>query len=221
MRKLVARLTAPFDDRLDLTNRIRTRVFARPVPLHARRFWFCFGGLTFFTAILQAVTGIFLTFYYEPTPDRAYASVFYISHYVNYGWLIRSIHVWGSHLMIAFVIVHMVRVYVTASYKHPRELNWLAGVFLFVITLAFAVTGALLPWDQKAYWGTTVTATFLRQVPIAGNWMAHFVIGADKIGAPTLSRFYSGHIMLLPAGLVAFLVAHFWMVRRQGISGPL
>jgi menaquinol-cytochrome c reductase cytochrome b subunit len=218
---IAEKITAPLDERLDLTNRIRTRVFAKPVPMHARRFWYCFGGLTFFVAIMQALSGIFLTLYYEPTPDRAYASVFYISNYVKYGWLIRSIHGWGAQLMVVFIIIHMIRVYVTASYKHPREFNWVAGVLLFVITMSFGLTGYLLPWDQKAYWGSTVTVSLMKQVPVIGAWMARIVVGGDSLGAPTLARFYSGHVMLLPASLIGLLFVHFWMVRKQGISGPL
>jgi len=221
MANIAEKITAPLDERIDLTNRIRTRVFAKPVPLHARRFWYCFGGLTFFTAVMQMMSGVFLTLYYEPTPDRAYASVFYISNYVKYGWLIRSIHAWGAQLMVVFIIIHMIRVYVTASYKHPREFNWIAGVLLFVITMSFGLTGYLLPWDQKAYWGSTVTVSLMQEVPVMGEWMARLVVGGDKLGAPTLTRFYSAHIMVLPAALLGLLFVHFWMVRKQGISGPL
>jgi menaquinol-cytochrome c reductase cytochrome b subunit len=221
MSKILEGISAPLDERFDLRYRLDQRVFGKPVPMHARRFWYCFGGLTFFVALLQAASGIFLTFYYEPTPDRAYSSVFYISNYVKYGWLIRSIHSWGAQLMVIFVIIHMIRVYATASYKHPREFNWVAGVLLFVITMAFGLTGYLLPWDQKAYWGSTVTVTLVKQMPVLGDWMARIVVGGDKLGAPTLTRFYSGHIMLLPAALMGLLFAHFWMVRKQGISGPL
>lgn len=214
-------ITAPVEQRLDLAARFRSRALERQVPEHARGFWFCFGGLTFATAVLQALSGVVLAFYYQPTPERAYASIFYISNFVNYGWFIRSVHVWGSRLMIVFIVVHMLRVYVTASYKHPRELNWVAGVFLFIVTMAFALTGGLLPWDQKAYWGTTGVIAFIEKTPVIGPWTAHFIVGGGSIGEAALSRFYTGHIMLLPAALTALLVVHFWMVRKQGISGPL
>jgi quinol-cytochrome oxidoreductase complex cytochrome b subunit len=221
MPKAAEPITAPIDERLDLARWIRARVLARTVPEHARRFWFCFGGLTFATAILQALSGIVLAFYYQPTPERAYASIFYISNFVKYGWFIRSVHVWGSRLMVVFIVIHMLRVYVTASYKHPREFNWVAGVFLFIITMAFGLTGSLLPWDQKAYWSTTGAIAFIERTPVVGERMAYFIVGGGSIGASALSRFYSGHIMLLPAVLAAVLFAHFWMVRKQGISGPL
>jgi menaquinol-cytochrome c reductase cytochrome b subunit len=162
-----------------------------------------------------------LAFYYQPTPERAYASIFYISGYVKYGWFIRSVHVWGSRLMVVFIVVHMLRVYVTASYKRPRELNWVAGVFLFGITMAFALTGSLLPWDQKAYWGTAGAITLIEKTPVVGDRLAHFIVGGDAIGAAALSRFYAAHIMILPAALTILLFLHFWMVRKQGISDPL
>jgi quinol-cytochrome oxidoreductase complex cytochrome b subunit len=221
MPRLLDRIAAPLDERFDLQHRLDQRVLGKPVPLHARRFWYCFGGLTFFVALLQAASGIFLTFYYEPTPDRAYASVFYISNYVKYGWLIRSIHAWGAQLMVIFIIIHMIRVYATASYKHPREFNWVAGVLLFAITMTFGLTGYLLPWDQKAYWGSTVTVNLVKQVPLIGTQLSRMVVGGDALGAPTLTRFYSAHIMMLPATLAILLVLHFWMIRKQGISGPL
>jgi menaquinol-cytochrome c reductase cytochrome b subunit len=212
---------APVDDR-QLAGRISPWwALSRSVPTHARGFWYCFGGLTFATAVLQALSGIVLAFYYQPTPERAYASVFYLSNFVKYGWFIRSVHVWGSRLMVVFIVIHMLRVYVTASYKHPREFNWLAGVFLFVITMAFGLTGSLLPWDQKAFWGTAGAIGFIEKTPLVGDWLAYFIVGGHSIGAAALSRFYSGHIMLLPAALAVLLFAHFWMVRKQGISGPL
>ncbi len=221
MAKVVDRIAAPFDKRFDLQNSLEANVFSKPVPMHARRFWYCFGGLTFFVFLLQVASGVWLSFYYVPTPEQAYASVFYISNYVNYGWLIRSIHAWGAQLMVVFILIHMIRVFVTGSYKNPREFNWVVGVLLFLITMAFGLTGYLLPWDQKAYWGSTVSLSLVEQVPLLGSVIAQIVLGGEALGAPTLTRFYSGHVFLLPAALVILLVAHFWMIRKQGISGPL
>lgn len=221
MAGLTERITAPFDRRLDLTDRLHKGLLDKPVPMHARRFWFCFGGLTFFVFIMQVLTGVVLTFYYVPTPDKAYASVFYISNYVGYGWLIRSLHHWGAQLMVVMIVLHMLRVFWTASYKHPREFNWVVGMLLFLITMAFGLTGYLLPWDQKAYWGSTVTASLIEQVPVVGKTMAFVLLGGETLGAPTLTRFYSAHIMILPGALAVLLIAHFWMIRKQGISGPL
>lgn len=218
---VIQRLAGPLDERLDLTNSLHSAILSRPVPEHARRYYFCFGGIALFLFLLEAVTGVILTFYYVPTPDKAYASVYYISHYVNYGWLIRSVHGWGAQLMVVFVIGHMLRVYLTGSYKNPRELNWVVGVALFAATMAFSLTGHLLPWDSRAYWGSTVTLSLVRKIPVVGSSVAYAMMGADSIGAATLARFFSAHIMLLPGVLIALAVIHFWMVRKQGISGPL
>lgn len=221
MPRFVERLLAPFDERLDLSNRFREAASTRTVPSKARRFWYCFGGLAFFSAILQALSGMFLSFYYQPTPEKAYASVFYISNYVNYGWLIRSVHVWGARIMIALVVIHMFRVYVTASYKHPREFNWVAGVLLLTVTLFFAITGNLLPWDQAGYWSSESLLALLAEIPVVGEFIVRMVFGGEALSAAALTRFYAGHIMLLPAVLSVLLIAHFWMVRKQGISEPL
>lgn len=199
----------------------RSSLRERKVPAGALRFWYCFGGLAFFTAIMQALSGLFLSFYYQPTPDRAYASVFYIDTYVRYGWLIRSVHVWGARLMLALVIIHMIRVYVTASYKHPREFNWVAGVLLFAITLGFMVTGGLLPWDQGGYWSTRALIDTVGEIPVIGGAFLRIAAGGTELGGAALTRFYAAHIMLLPAALVLLLAAHFWMVRKQGIAEPL
>lgn len=217
----LGRLTRPFDERLDLTNRLHNAFLDRTIPDHARRYYFCFGGITFFLFLVEVVTGVILTFYYVPTPDKAYASVYYISRFVSYGWLIRSIHSWAGQLMVIFVVLHMLRVYLTASYKNPRELNWVIGVVLFVLTMGFSLTGYLLPWDQRAYWGSTVTLSLIQKVPFVGKAAANILMGADSVGTATLTRFFSAHIMLLPGLLVMLLVVHFWMIRRQGISGPM
>jgi menaquinol-cytochrome c reductase cytochrome b subunit len=221
MAKFFSSIAAPWNERFQLTDRLHRSLLDKPVPMHARRFWFCFGGLTFFVALVQAITGIFLMFYYEPTPERAYSSVYYINHFVNYGWLIRSVHNWGAQLMVVFVIIHMIRVYWTASYKHPREFNWVAGVILFVVTMAFGLTGYLLPWDNKAYWGSTVATSLMAQVPLIGAQIQQIAIGGSALGASTLTRFFNLHVMILPAVLIIGLVTHFWMIRRQGISGPM
>ena len=221
MPTLADEITVPAEEPLGPQDWVRAPMLSRSASEQLRGFWYCFGGLTFATAILQALSGMVLAFYYQPTPERAYASIYYISSFVKYGWFIRSIHVWGSRLMVVFIVIHMLRVYVTASYKHPRELNWVAGVFLFVITMAFGLTGSLLPWDQEAYWGTAGAISFIEKTPLVGERLSYFIVGGHTIGAAALSRFYSGHIMMLPAVLAAFLLAHFWMVRKQGISEPL
>lgn len=219
--KFLQRLMAPLDERLGVSGRLKASLSARTVPAKGRRFWYCFGGLSLVASVMQALSGGFLSFYYQPTTDRAYASVFYISNYVHYGWLIRSVHVWGARMMIALVLIHMARVYITASYKHPREFNWVAGALLFAVTLSFMVSGSLLPWNQEGYWATRSLANLLSEIPYVGGLITRMIFGGTSIGNLTLTRFYAFHIMLLPAGLTALLAAHFWMVRKQGIARPL
>lgn len=219
--RILSVLVRPFDERFDLTNRLHKSLLDKGVPDHARRYYFCFGGITFFLFCIQSITGILLTMYYIPSADQAYSSVFYITNYVSYGWLIRSIHSWSAQLMVVFIILHMLRVYITASYKPPREYNWVVGVVLLLLTMGFSLTGYLLPWDQKAYWGSTVTISLVEKMPVIGKTLSYIIMGGDKLGQATLTRFFSAHIMVLPAVLALFLVAHFWMIRKQGISGPL
>ena len=208
------------DERFDL--RIPLEAFLKkPVPKHAIRWYFCLGGITFALFVIQGVTGILLSLYYKPTPDQAYESILFIMNNVRFGWLIRSIHSWSASLMIAFCVAHMLRVFITGSYKKPRELNWVAGVVLLLLTLAFGFTGYLLPWDQKALWGSTVGSEILGVVPLIGEALLGLLRGGMEITGLTLTRFYGIHMLVLPVLAFVFLGAHFVIIRRQGISGPL
>ena len=209
-----------FDERFDV--RIPLEAFLKkPVPKHAIRWYFCLGGITFALFLIQGVTGILLSLYYRPTPEQAYDSILFIMNNVRFGWLIRSIHSLSSTLMIAFCVAHMLRVFITGSYKKPRELNWVAGVFLLLLTLAFGFTGYLLPWDQKALWGSTVGSEILGVVPLIGGWLLGLLRGGMEITGLTLTRFYGIHMLVLPVLAFVFLLIHFIIIRRQGISGPL
>lgn len=193
----------------------------RVVPRHATNYVYCFGGIAFVLFLILAATGVMLAVYYQPTPDTAYQSVLNISTHVEFGWYIRSIHRWSAGAMVLLVFVHMLRVFFTGAYKAPRELNWLTGVVLFVITLGFGFTGYLLPWDQKAYWATKVGTDIAGSVPWVGHFLLVSLRGGDQISAATLGRFFDLHVLVLPAIIVLFLLGHFWMIRRQGISGRL
>jgi cytochrome b6 len=209
-----------FDERFDV--RIPLEAFLKkPVPKHAIRWYFCLGGITFALFLIQGVTGILLSLYYRPTPGEAYESILFIMNNVRFGWLIRSIHSWSATLMIAFCLAHMLRVFFTGSYKNPRELNWVAGTFLLLLTLAFGFTGYLLPWDQKALWGSTVGSEILGIIPGIGPWLLGLLRGGADITGLTLTRFYGIHMLVLPVLVVVFLAIHFVIIRRQGISGPL
>jgi cytochrome b6 len=209
-----------FDERFDV--RIPLEAFLKkPVPKHAIRWYFCLGGITFALFVIQGVTGILLSLYYKPTPEQAYESILFIMNNVRFGWLIRSIHSWSASLMIAFCIAHMLRVFITGSYKNPRELNWVAGIVLLLLTLAFGFTGYLLPWDQKALWGSTVGSEILGVVPVIGDALLGLLRGGADITGLTLTRFYGIHMLVLPVLAFLFLGIHFVIIRRQGISGPL
>ncbi len=188
------------------------------IPRRAKTFYL--GGITLFFFIVQAITGILLTIYYRPTPESAYESVLFIMTNVNFGWLIRSIHSWGANLMIVFCILHLLRVYFQGAYKPPRELTWMVGVVLLLITLGFGFTGYLLPWDQRAFWATTVGSEFAGAVPIVGPYLLRFVRGGEEITALTLSRFFGVHVLVLPVTLVLFLLIHLTMVHQQGLADP-
>ena len=170
---------------------------------------------------IQVVTGIGLTMYYVPAPQLAYDSVRFISDTLSFGWLLRGLHYWGSTFIVVGAAIHMMRVFLYASYKAPREVTWLTGVSLFLLILAFALSGYLLPWDQKAYWATTVTINIAKGTPLVGDYVADVLRGGSHVGALTLGRWYSAHVFLLPAALLTFVIAHIALMRRHGISGPM
>ncbi|NJD01921.1 MAG: DUF4405 domain-containing protein [Ruminiclostridium sp.] len=206
------------DKRLDIRPGIE-KVTKHPVPVWVN--WlYCFGGITFFLFVLQVITGMFLMLYYVPSPDHAYDSVQYITKTVRFGAFIRGIHHWSATLLVVMVVIHMLRVFWHGAYKTPRELNWITGVCLFLMIMGFGFTGYLLPWDQKAYWATTVGTNIAGTVPVVGPFILKLMRGGTDLGAITLVRFFQIHVALLPAITITFLVAHFFMIRRQGINRP-
>lgn len=182
---------------------------------------YCLGGIAFLCFIILAVTGIFLAMYYKPTPNEAYKSVEHIMTEVPMGSLIRSLHHWSANTMIAAVMLHMIRVFFMGAYKKPRELNWVVGVFLFLTATTFGFSGYLLPWDQLSYWATKIGTGIAGSIPIAGQYISLILSGGSDISAETLSRFYTLHVLVLPAVIIVLLTLHFTMVRIQGISGRL
>jgi len=183
--------------------------------------WFTLGSVLLFLLVVQLLTGAFLTLYYAATPDHAHASVRFITHEVRFGWLVRGLHYFGASFIVVFAALHLLRVVALGSYKRPRELTWLSGVSLLLLILAFALTGYLLPWDQRAYWATVVTINIARAAPLAGELAASVMRGGPDIGALTLSRWYAAHVVMLPSALVSLVVLHLFLMRRQGISGPV
>jgi ubiquinol-cytochrome c reductase cytochrome b subunit len=182
--------------------------------------WFVTGSVLLMLLTVQLVTGVALTFYYVPSPEFAYDSVRYVMERVTFGRFLRGLHFFGASFIVVAAVIHMVRVVALGSYKKPREVTWITGVVLLLIILGFALSGYLLPWDQKAYWATTVTINIARNGPF-GEFVAGVLMGGETLGALTLLRWYAAHVFLLPAALIAFVVAHLYLMRRHGISGAL
>jgi quinol-cytochrome oxidoreductase complex cytochrome b subunit len=218
--KLAIRAFAAVDDRLGVREILDDEVFEKIVPAHLN-FWSCFGGLSFFLFISQVVTGMLLMIYYEPTTSRAHASVVAIMNEVPFGWMIRGIHSWGSNLMVVTILIHMTKIYISGIYKAPRELNWVAGTTLLLLTLGLSFSGYLLPWTQLAYWATVVGTETPAAVPYIGEYIRYAMRGGEEIGQVTLTRFFAIHVMILPLITAAVVGLHLVQIRRQGISGPM
>ncbi len=203
------------DERLGLKT-VYDTVLDRKVP--KVNWWFTLGSASLFLFLLQGITGIMLTVYYVPSPDHAYDSIQYIMTGVSYGWLVRGIHHWGASLMVLIVFFHMLRTFYFGAYKYPREFTWVTGAVLLLLTLGMGFTGYLLPWDQRAYWATTVGTSIAGTVPFIGNFINYVLRGGPDLSAVTLARFFSVHIWWFPALIAAFIGVHLYMVIRLGIS---
>lgn len=182
------------------------------------------GAVSAFLFINQVITGILLAMFYDATTTpvggatAAYVSIQNIMTNVPLGWVVRDLHYWGANAMVVIVFAHMLRVFWVGAYKKPRELTWVVGVLLFSLTLLFAFTGYLLPWDQQAYWATMVGTDMPSYVPFIGNWLLELTRGGQWLTGVTLTRFYALHVLILPAALAAFLGTHLFLVFRHGIS---
>jgi len=203
------------DERLGLTTIYKTTL-DRMVP--KVNWWFTLGSATLFLFVMQLVTGIMLSVYYVPSPDKAYDSIEYIMTGVAFGWLIRGIHHWGATLMVITVFIHMLRVFFYAAYKYPREITWTTGVFLLLATLGMGFTGYLLPWYQNAYCATPAGTSIAGRVPRIGDFILRALRGGSDLSAVTLARFFSAHIWMLPAVIIALIGVHLYLVIRLGIS---
>lgn len=203
------------DERLNW-RQVWAAIFLRKIP--KVNWFYTLGSASLFVAVTQIVTGILLTIYYVPTPDHAYDSVQYITTQVPAGWFIRGLHHWGASAMIVLVVLHMLRIIFYGAYKFPRELTWFTGVFLLLVVVGFGFTGYLLPWDQKAYWATTVGTRIAGTPPVIGDWILRIVRGGSDLSAVTLARFFGVHVWVLPGALLTLLAIHLYLVIRIGIS---
>lgn len=214
---MAARVGDWLDERLGW-RRVWEAIFLRKIP--KVNWFYTLGSAALFVAVNQIVTGILLTIYYVPTPDHAYDSVQYITGQVPAGWLIRGLHHWGASAMVVIVGLHMLRVILQGSYKYPREVTWFTGVILLLVVIGFGFTGYLLPWDQKAFWATTVGTRIAGVTPVIGEWILRIMRGGEELSAVTLARFFGVHVWVLPAVLLSLLLVHLYLVVRIGISAP-
>ncbi|MFO8035395.1 MAG: cytochrome b N-terminal domain-containing protein [Anaerolineales bacterium] len=203
------------DERLGITEIYET-VLDRKVP--KVNWWYTLGSASLFLAAVQGITGIMLTVYYVPSPEQAYDSVQYITNQVQFGWLIRGIHHWGASLLVLVVFLHMLRVFFYGAYKYPREFTWITGAILLIATLGMGFTGYLLPWNQRAYWATTVGTEIAGTVPFIGDFIMRVLRGGSELSGVTLARFFSLHIWFIPAIAVLTLGTHLYLIIRLGIS---
>jgi ubiquinol-cytochrome c reductase cytochrome b subunit len=212
------RLYEWLDSRLKLKAVQRT-LLDEPIPGGAS--WiYVFGSATLFLFLLQAITGMFLAVYYAPTPDHAYDSIQFIEQEVTFGAFVRGLHHWGASGMVVAIGLHMLQVFLYGAYKPPREAMWMVGVVLFLITLSFAFTGYLLPWDQNAYWATQIGINMVGTVPVIGDLAMRVLRGGETLGALTLSRFFAVHVLFLPATIAALVLLHLVILRCVGPAGP-
>ena len=196
-----------------------TAMLYRKVP-KGTNWFYTLGSATLFAFVSQAVTGVFLAMYYEPDYNRAYESASRISNEIFLGELVRGMHRWGATVMIVLIFLHMGRTFIFGAYKYPREIQWVIGVILLVLTLTMGLTGYLLPFDQRSYWATVVAVNLNASAPLMGPYLADFLRGGAEFGAGTIPRFYALHMLLVPGLIIALIGAHLHFVIRLGISAP-
>jgi quinol---cytochrome c reductase cytochrome b subunit, bacillus type len=206
------------DERTSLSGAGRWVMF-RKVP-KGTNWFYTLGSATLFAFLNQAVTGVFLAMYYDPSPTRAYESTRYITNEAFLGEFVRGMHKWGSTVMVILIFLHMGRVFFFGAYKYPRELNWVIGVALLILTFVMALTGYLLPFDQRSFWATVVANNITASGPLVGPYLGDFLRAGPEFGATTLSRFYAIHMLLIPGAIFALIGAHLYLVTKLGTTAP-
>src|ERR1700716_3566527 len=215
--RLIQKVGEWFDLRLQLGVPIRETA-GHPVPRETASWFYVFGSAALTCFMLQIVTGILLALIYVPSAGEAWNSLQTLNHGISLGWFIRALHGWGSNFMVAIVLIHMVQVFLFGAYKFPRELTWIVGVFLLLVTLGMAFTGQVLRFDQDAYWGLGIGASIASRVPVVGPWAVNLMLGGPIIAGATLSRFFALHVFVIPGLLIAFVGVHLLMVLKLGIN---
>jgi ubiquinol-cytochrome c reductase cytochrome b subunit len=189
-----------------------------PVPKNTASWWYVFGSAAFTLLLLQVVTGILLAIVYVPSGAEAWSSLQILNHQLPLGWFLRAMHGWGSNFMVAVVLIHMAQVFFFGAYKFPRELTWILGVFMLLMTLGMAFTGQVLRFDQDSYWGLGIGASIASRVPLIGAPLVHIMLGGPIIAGATLTRFFALHVFVIPGMLLAFTGLHVWMVLKLGVN---
>jgi menaquinol-cytochrome c reductase cytochrome b subunit len=206
------------DERTSLSSTTRWLLF-RKVP-KGTNWFYTLGSATMFAFLSQAITGVFLAMYYEPDPSKAYESIRHITNDAFLGEFVRGMHKWGSTVMVILVFLHMGRTFFFGAYKYPRELNWVIGAVLLILTMVMSFTGYLLPFDQRSYWATIVGVNINGTGPLVGPYLSDFLRGGPDFGATTLSRFYAIHMLLIPGLIAALIGAHLYLVTKLGTTAP-
>src|SRR5271165_7005361 len=215
--RVIQKLGAWLDLRLQLGTPIR-ETLEHPVPRETASWFYVFGSAALTVFMFQIVTGILLALIYVPSAGEAWNSLQTLNHGISLGWFIRALHGWGSNFMVAIVLIHMVQVFLFGAYKFPRELTWMVGVLLLLVTLGMAFTGQVLRFDQDAYWGLGIGASIASHVPVIGPWAVNLMLGGPIIAGATLSRFFALHVFVIPGLLIAFVGLHLLMVLKLGIN---
>jgi ubiquinol-cytochrome c reductase cytochrome b subunit len=215
--RIVQKIGDWLDQRLQLGAAIRDTA-GHPVPRETASWFYVFGSAALTCFILQIVTGILLALIYVPSAGEAWSSLQVLNHGISLGWFIRGLHGWGSNFMVAIVLIHMVQVFLFGAYKFPRELTWMVGVILLLMTLGMAFTGQVLRFDQDAYWGLGIGASIVSRVPVVGPWAVNLMLGGPIIAGATLSRFFAVHVFLIPGLLIACVGVHLLMVLKLGVN---
>jgi menaquinol-cytochrome c reductase cytochrome b subunit len=196
-----------------------TGMLFRKVP-KGTNWFYTLGSATLFAFIVQAVTGVFLAMFYTPSATQAYASISHINNEVPLGQLVHGMHKWGSSVMVILIFLHMGRTFFFGAYKYPRELNWVIGVVLLILTMTMAFTGYLLPFDQRSFWASIVGININGTGPVVGPYLSDFLRAGPELGATTLSRFYAIHMLLVPGAIIALIGAHMYLVVKLGTTAP-
>lgn len=212
-----ARIGRWLDDRLHLV-RLYEATAGHMIPASSASWFYVLGSATLVCFVLQIVTGICLSLVYVPSPDQAYESLLHLNFVQPFGWFLRALHFWGSNFMVALMTLHVIQVFMFGAYKYPRELTWVIGCVLFLLTLGAAFTGQVMRFDQDAYWGLGIGASIMGRIPLVGSELVSLMLGGPIIAGETLTRFFGIHVFLIPGLLIGLIVVHLRLVLARGIN---